>query len=197
MKNTIYIPNGLASPEFEILLSKAQELLDKKKDLDIITCSGKKNYNCSLNVFSQKSICLACNIRKNAGFGKLVGKFRLIETPKIFLQKNILRNLSKFNSIKNIRSYNFKKNDIGLASFSSYASYTRDVNLDGFFSKNVLRKILISTKNLADFFFEYFQENSVEEVYLFNGRQNHTRPFFRVANNNKLKVNLLELVQGM
>ena len=55
----LYIPNGLNSPEFEVLLSTAQLLIDKKKDVEIITCGGGVDgevYATSKNVFSQSSI---------------------------------------------------------------------------------------------------------------------------------------------
>ena len=38
----LYISNALISPEFELLLSKAQEILDADHNLDLISCSGKK-----------------------------------------------------------------------------------------------------------------------------------------------------------
>jgi hypothetical protein len=62
-RKLVYIPNALVSPEFELLLSKAQEILDAGENLDLITCSGKKNYACSLNIYGQASICFSCKSR--------------------------------------------------------------------------------------------------------------------------------------
>ena len=39
-KYLLYIPNGLYTPEFEIMLSKAQILIDEKKDVEIVTLGG-------------------------------------------------------------------------------------------------------------------------------------------------------------
>jgi hypothetical protein len=64
-KILIYIPTGLNTPELEILLSKAQNLIDIKNNVTIVTCSGGKNYYCSKNIYSIKSICHSCKILRN------------------------------------------------------------------------------------------------------------------------------------
>ena len=56
----VYIPSSLNSPEFEILLSKSQIILDQKKNLDIIICGGGKDYACANNIFAQPKICKIC-----------------------------------------------------------------------------------------------------------------------------------------
>ena len=53
-KMAVYLPVGLNHPEFEVILSRCQLILDKKIELDIILCSGDKGYACSKNIFSQK-----------------------------------------------------------------------------------------------------------------------------------------------
>jgi hypothetical protein len=43
----IYIPTGLNTPEFEILLSKTQQEIDSGNKVTILLCKGGKNYSCS------------------------------------------------------------------------------------------------------------------------------------------------------
>ena len=51
MNYLVHIPSGLPSPELEILLSKSQEIISKKKSLYIVVCAGLNNYACSLNPY--------------------------------------------------------------------------------------------------------------------------------------------------
>ena len=46
IKNLVYLPTGLNSPENEVLSATVQSLLDKNQDVTILTCSGGKNYSC-------------------------------------------------------------------------------------------------------------------------------------------------------
>ena len=66
-KTLIYIPNGLNSPEFEILLSAAQKSIDNKDDVNVLICKGGKNFFCSKNIYSIKYLCNSCNQKKLIG----------------------------------------------------------------------------------------------------------------------------------
>jgi hypothetical protein len=45
---------------------------------------------------------------------------------------------------------------------------------------------------LTDFYIEFLNHNNIKEIFLFNGRQSQARPLLRIANNYKIKVNVLE-----
>ena len=79
----VYIPNGLNTPELEILLAQAQREINKKKKVDILLCRGGNNYHCSKNIYSLKFICFACRNRRSNALKKIDGNFNLIYTPKI------------------------------------------------------------------------------------------------------------------
>lgn len=189
-RKLVYIPNALVSPEFELLLSKAQEILDAGENLDLITCSGKKNYACSLNIYGQASICFSCKSRFKSGIKELRGNFRLFFTPPIYLKKNKI-SLKKIDQYK-VKKIFYKKIDIGLSVYSSYLTLSRDFDLEGFFSHKILNKLFLCSINISDFFIEHFSKNRISEVFLFNARQNHNRPLLRVAQNNRIKANVLE-----
>jgi hypothetical protein len=48
----VFFPTGLNTPEAEVLSSTIQSLLDKKKNVTILTCKGGKKYSCAKNIFS-------------------------------------------------------------------------------------------------------------------------------------------------
>jgi hypothetical protein len=193
MNYLVHIPSGLPSPELEILLSKSQEIISKKKSLYIVVCAGLNNYACSLNPYGFRSVCFACKDRLKNGLKKLSGSFNLIETPKI--SNNIInnKNLNKiFKDKKSLKNFIYEKTDLGLAVYSSYLSLIRDMDLKGFLSRYSLKKLLLSGMCLTDFYIEFLMHNNIKEIFLFNGRQGQARPLLRIANNYKIKVNVLE-----
>jgi hypothetical protein len=194
INSLVYIPSGLQSPELEVLLSKAQEIINSKKNLNIIICSGAKDYACSFNIYSQKTICISCKNRLSNGLKNLKGNYNLLETPKT-IKELIFFNEKLYNKIinkKKLLKIYYKKIDVGLASYSSYLSISRDLNLEGFFAFDSLKKILKCTVVLSNFFLSYLKKNNINEIFIFNGRQNQSRPLFRIARTLKIKVTILE-----
>ena len=79
MKKLVYIPSGLPTPEFEILLSKCQEILDSHDNkLIILIYSKDVSAPCPFNLYSLKSIYNASQSKLNKGLKKLKGNFKLI-----------------------------------------------------------------------------------------------------------------------
>lgn len=196
MNYLVHIPSGLPSPELEILLAKSQEIIDKKNILHIVVCSGLNNYSCSLNPYSLRLVCFGCKNRLKNGLKKLSGNFNLIETPKISDQTTRYLNLKKnsFNLFRksNIKSFVYKKIDLGLAIYSSYLALIRDMDLKGYFVKYCLKRLLLTGITLTDFYLELLKNKKINEIFLFNARQSQSRPLLRVANIYKIKVNVLE-----
>lgn len=190
----VYIPAGLSSPELEILLSKSQEIINQKKKLNIIICSGEKNYACSFNPYSQKIICFACRNRLANGLKNLKGNYNLLTTPKNIKEINFFNEVL-YNKIKNkkkLLNIYYKNIDVGIAAYSSYLNFTRDLNLEGYYSFKSLKKILKCCVSLCDFFFNYLNNNKIEEIFIYNGRMSQNRPLLRIAQMLKIKVNILE-----
>ena len=195
MNSLIYIPTGLSSPELEILLSKAQELINIKKKVNIITCHGGKNYTCSLNPYAQKTICFSCKNRLNNGLKNLKGSYNLSTTPK-----NVIKRVfpTKFlQNRKKLFKLFYKNIDIGTSSYSSYLNITRDLNLEGYYSLESLKKILNCSATLTDYFFNYLRNNKVDEIFIFNGRMSQDRPLFRIAKILNIKINIMEYSQTL
>ena len=189
MKTLVYIPVGLNSPELEILLSKCQKILDNKKKLTIIRCSGGKGYACSKNIFSQKNICSICKNLTDKGIARLIGKFEILYTPDI-LQNKIFKkkNFSK----DNIKKIKYKKFDIGNSVYSSYIGLSRDHELDGFLSQGSLTNLLKTSTVLYEFFENYLSNNKISKIILYNGRHNEYRPLLRIGQQKKILTEVME-----
>ena len=188
-KILIYIPTGLNSPELEILISKAQDEINNKHEIIILLCRGKKNYYCPKNIFSLKSICLACKELRKKGLNELKGNYKLIYTPEI---KEITKQNSNYFNFKNTFNYKFKGADNGLAAYGSYAELTRDRDLNGFIASKTIKNLINTANNLTNYFEKFIKNQKINEIYLFNGRNNNYRPLLRVAKKLRIKTHNLE-----
>jgi len=187
-KSLVYIPTGLNTPELEILLSKAQSLIDAKNNVTILTCSGGKNYHCSKNIYSIKSICLSCKILRNKGISKLSGTFKLLTSPSISWTAEKNEKLNYKNLIKK-KYLNF---DIGYGVYASYVAITRDMELESRNASNVCSRLLNTSETLADYFENLLDTEKFNYVVLYNGRMNQYRPLFRIAQNKKINISNME-----
>jgi hypothetical protein len=183
-----YIPTGLNSPETEILLSITQKEINKKNNVTIILCRGGKNYHCSKNIYSIKAICIACINKTNNALSKIKGQYLKLYTPKI--KRNDLLENKNFTFTK-IINYNYKNCDNGLAAYSSYVDITRDKDIDGFFAKKIIGKLINTSNCLSDFYYEILKKK-YHKIYMFNGRMNTYRPLLRVASILKKNIHNLE-----
>lgn len=191
-KYIIYIPTGLYTPEFEIMLSKAQLLIDEKKDVEIITCgggNGKKIYATSKNIFSLKSIDAMCKFQRLKGFSMLKGDFKLTYTPPLVDYRSIY-NKYKFKDRRKINNIFVDGIDLGSSALSSYINQTRDADLDGLLVKKTMQNLFNTSLNLYYFFKQKI--NKQHHIYLFNGRNNEYRPLLRLATKKKIKVSVIE-----
>jgi hypothetical protein len=188
----VFFPTGLNTPEAEVLSSTIQSLLDKKIDVTILTCKGGKYYSCAKNLFSIDLICVLCKKKRKKYFEKIVGDFKIIETPKYENSKTI-KNLLNNEKLKN---YFYRTCDNGLATLSSYLALTRDLYLKGFFAKKIVSQNLMLTNFLTDFYYKFINENKFTKIYSFNSRTNLYRPLFRICLKFNIKFNNLECITG-
>lgn len=189
LKSLILIPSGLTSPEFEILLSRAQDLIDKKKNVDIISCDGSKKKACHLNPFSDSIICKICRFYTRKGIQKLSGDYNYIENSNSTNFK--VQNNKIFENYKLLRKFKYKKTDFGLSVFSSYIALTRDLYLEGTLSKKSVINLMNSAKSFLDNIIILNNKKKYQDIHIFNGRMSFTRPVIRYFKN-ITKINVLE-----
>jgi hypothetical protein len=188
----VFFPTGLNTPEAEVLSSTVQSLLDQKKNVTILTCSGGKDYSCAKNLFSIKLICALCKKKRKKYFKQIVGNFKIIETPQFEYTKKYI---NLFNN-KTLKNYFYKNRDNGLATLSSYLALTRDLYLKGFYAKKIISQNLILTNFLSDFYYKFINKNKFTEIYSFNSRTNLYRPLLRICLKFNIKFNNLECITG-
>ena len=185
MNTLVFLPNGLNSPEFEFMLSKSQELLNKKKKITILSCAGKSGYACSLNVYAMKSICVACKKRRNKGLSMLRGEFKLLEINQEIIKK-------KIDNKYKIKNLNYKNFDVGMGVFSSYTNLTRDTYLKGYLAQHSIDRLYSTSITFYEFIKKFFLKNKFKQIIIFNSRMSEKRGIFRAANFSKLKINNYE-----
>ncbi len=188
-KILVYIPTALNSPETEILLSVAQDNINKKNHVELLLCNGGKKFFCSKNIYSLKSICVACKKQTAEAIKVLKGKYIRSYIPTNY---KIRKNSNKIFNIKKIVNYKYKGCDNGLSAYSSYVDVTKDRDLDGYFSNYCIKNLINTSNDLTDYFLQVLKRKKYTEIFMFNGRMNNYRPLLRVANKLGRKINNLE-----
>lgn len=188
MIHYIYIPTGLNSPMLEILLSEAQDLINKKLKVEIVLFKFGEVFSCSKNIFSQKFISIASEEKIKLGLKKITGKYNIsyIENKKD--HRKILNQLNY--DPEKLKKFKFEGIDFGNAIYSSYVGLSRDAEFDGLLRKYALRKLLKSSLNIYFFFKKKLNSNS--KIILYNGRHNESRPIVRYCNKKSISVDVME-----
>ncbi len=189
----IYIPSGLAAPELEIMLAKAQSLINLQKKVVIATCSGGKNYACSFNIYGLKSICRICKSQTLKGLKNLQGNYEHITTPsEIDNRIEIKFDTFEIRNRNSIKNYQFLNLDTGQAAYSSYIASTRDQDLEGLLAHFSIKKLLACSEQIAIWFYKLLAKQHINSLTIYNGRQNQYRPIFRIAVLEKINVEVME-----
>jgi hypothetical protein len=193
MSIIVHIPTGLTTPELEILLAKAQKAIDEGKQTTVVTCAGGPGYACSWNIYGLRPICTVCKSRCQRGLSRLRGKFEHIETP---VQIEIPNRTSERNDLlKNrwrIKKHLFEGADVGQAAYASYIGLSRDQDLEGHLASWSLNKLVATSEQLVRWFRELLRRENPEKVVTYNGRLNQYRPLVRVAQQEKIPIEVME-----
>ena len=127
MIHYIYIPTGLNSPMLEILLSEAQDLINKKLKVEIVLFKFGEVFSCSKNIFSQKFISIASEEKIKLGLKKITGKYNIsyIENKKD--HRKILNQLN-YNPEK-LKKFKFEGIDFEMQYIQVMLDYQEMLNL--------------------------------------------------------------------
>ena len=191
MNYLVFIPNGLNSPELEILLSKCQLIIDQKKKLEIIISPGFRDYACSKNIFSQKIISSISNKIVKKGISLLRGEFKVRKIHKISNYEKIIKKIN-FNNMDKLKNFKFENIDFGNSVFSSYAGLSRDAEFEGLLRSYSCKRLLMTSLNIYSFFKEKVKLNKDLNIILYNGRHNETRPIVRLCEKEKISFSIME-----
>ncbi len=175
MNVLIYIPTGLNTPEFEILLSKTQQEIDSGNKVTILLCKGGKNYSCSKNIYSISLICFLCKKKTNIGLEKIKGTYDLLYTPTI----NSIQ-IFKFKNKLDLLKKKYRFVNVGIGAFSSYTNITRDKDLEAKKSQSIINNLVNTSIKITDYLYIIKKKYKFSKFILFNGRMNQYRPFFDI-----------------
>ena len=193
MNTLVYIPTGLASPELEILLAKAQASIDAGNVTTIVTCAGGPGYACSLNVFGLPAVCRVCKALTQRGLDLLSGHYEHIQTPRRVIQPRL--DYTRRRILSNrwaLKGYKIDGIDVGQSAYSSYLGLTRDQDLEGRLSVWTLNRLVATSEQLVYWFYKLLLANPVDHVIIYNGRHNQYRPLLRVAQKRSVPVDVME-----
>lgn len=191
MNNLIIFPNGIQNPEIYVLLSKAQEILDHKEKLTIVTCNPEIKSTCAYNIFGQSNICSLCKKNKKNLFSKLRGKFEILNFNNFENEDNE----KSFRDIKNldrIFRYKFMSVETGIAAYATYINLTRDSDMEGMLSYKIVNQLIRSSNSITKFFSRFLEGQNITSIFLFNGRFHNVRPFVDLSKKKKLNLTVYE-----
>lgn len=193
MNTFVYIPTGLASPELEILLARAQSSIDAGEKTMVATCSGGSGYACSLNIYGLRTLCGVCKAMTGRGLSLLRGEFSHIETPPRIIPP--VRDNARREILENrwhIKKYVLSGVDVGQSAYSSYIGLSRDQDLEGRLASWAQNRLLATSEMLTSWFDALLREKDIGRVVLYNGRHNQYRPVLRLAQQKKIRVDVME-----
>lgn len=189
----VYIPSSLPTPELEILLAKAQSFIDEGMRVTLICCNGGTKIRCPLNIWGSPLICTACKSKRNSGLKSLRGNYSVLYTPESdCLDSGLESEIDTLCTKPDFKEFVFKGQDIGQSAYSTYTTVTRDQNLQSFGSAAMVRCLLKNSMTLYLWFEGFLKREGVDQVVLYNGRQNNTRPFLRAAQNSEIHATVME-----
>lgn len=191
MSTLAFIPAGLQSPELEIMLSRAQQAIDRGERTIVVGCEGGPGYACSFNIYGIGPICHVCTLQKKAGLKKLQGNYTYIACPPKAKSPYTLSSVSLPDrwAVKALVHDNV---DIGQAAYSSYVGQTRDRDLEGVLARWSIRKLLSTSAILASFFLDLLKQEQVTQAVLYNGRHNQSRPLLRITKQLGIQTEIME-----
>lgn len=186
MKEVIFAPNGLYSPESEVLHAIALERASETA-VDIYYCKG--GYSCPSNPFQLKSICSACK-EKQSNYYNQIKKFRnkYPINKKFIPHKSLIETDEVIKSNSNIREIEYKSTDSGYATLSTFIALTRDFEPDtsNVRTRKFLNNLYTTYVYHYDFVENLIKSNEINRIHLWNGRMNTTRAILRAGQKNKI-----------
>ncbi|MDW2402512.1 hypothetical protein R7042_09900 [Vibrio sp. 1262-1] len=192
-----FVPYSFMSPHIDVSLAYIQAEIDKGSRVILLVCKGGKSLSCGFNLYGAKSKCIYCIRRNKDALGALAGDYQIVEVDSANspqLPAEICVAIDNAKELHEIKALSYCEQDLGYAIVSSLVSRFRTTSLDE--SK---RKVL---KQLANAFISVYHSTEniinaekIDQAFVFNGRLEMTRGFFRACRVNDIDCNILEVSQ--
>lgn len=99
-----------------------------------------------------------------------------------------------FNDVEELKKYSLWDVDFGAGVASTIISIFREPDINTFFYKDLINKLLYSSISIYETTKKYIKEKEIDLVYFFNGRFSDNRPIYRACQN--LKVDFFSYEMG-
>lgn len=167
MKIAIISPNATVVPHFETDLDIAQQHIDDGDTVEFFYCTGSLQ-SCDFNVEREPSVCQDCIGRREMGLELVGGGSSKCTT---FTEQADTSGVQfKFDSVDELTSYQIDNFDIGYAVLSSLVSLHRDPEPDLIEHEQTIRRLITTALQAYQQTINYLKNNSIDRVYLYNGR---------------------------
>jgi hypothetical protein len=183
MNVLVFNPFGIGFPHVEMALEAIQERLDAGDRVAWIGCTAEM-LSCELNHTHLKSRCDKCVARSRHGQRLLAPAVPMRSFYEFVTEENKreARDLTtRFESTAELMQFRVETFDIGEATVSSYATMTKQPEVDFAGHRDWLDAFLRSTLLVYRAMQHYFDRNPTDQVYIFNGRTGTSRAALRAA----------------
>jgi len=193
----VFMPYSFMSPHTDVTLTYIQDQINSGTKVIILGCGGAKDISCGFNLYGSSLKCRYCVKRNLDALDTLRGDYEWVDindfnSPQ--LPPEITLNILKAQSLEEIKKIQYQGSDIGYAIVSSLVSRFRTVEIN-----DKKRNILIKLANgyVKSFYAaeKTIQDNNIKEAFVFNGRLELTRGFFRACEKEHIDCNILEVSQ--
>lgn len=186
MRVAIVSPYQTVNPHFEAELELYQRHLDQGDEVDYWACLGEQTL-CDFNFEGDRQACRECAARRRMGLQLLTRPSR----PLPLLREPVDSGLERarwprelpweFRDLDELRKFRIDQFDIGYACLSSLVSIVRDPHLDVRLHAGSLRHLMLNSWHVYRRTVERLKSDSVDRVYVFNGRFAAMRAVLRAA----------------
>lgn len=182
MRILFFHPQTRHSPVAEWGLDLIQCLIRDGHDVTVLTCGGELA-SCEINLQHRYSVCDKCIAKRRGGFALLDGSFTSAPFLKLSdaNRREIAALPASFDSIDDLKRFEFDGCDLGMAAASSLISCTRDPEPDmrthSGTAVNLVRSAVAVYRSIQN----WLSESTFDRVYIFNGRTATFRAAFRAA----------------
>lgn len=169
-----------------------QRNIDLGNKVYLIDCNGSFS-ECGFNPYKLKYMCEICKYRENKGLNFIDGNVNRISIKNIVEESdkeeanNYISNLDKIE-----KHHIYKDFEVGEAVLSSYISKTRDKIFEQNSDQVILKKLAYNSIISYEGLKRFILKESIEKVFLFNGRWDMYRAAMSAARSNKVDLEIFE-----
>lgn len=193
----VFMPYSFMSPHVDVTLAYAQREIDEGRRVIIMVCRGGNGVVCGFNMYSSKLKCKYCNRRTNDALKSIDGDVEWVDINQLDVDYeclDVIKKIKNSNSLEQVKTIKYHGNDIGYAAVSSLVSRFRTASLNKRKLEILvgLSKAYVRSYNAA---IEIIKRCDVNNAFVFNGRFELTRGFFRGCGEQKVNCYVLEVSQ--